>query len=172
MSDLYLSIGGNLGDRSKNLSDCRENIGLQIGEIVKSSSIYESESWGFSHPRDFYNQVLMVKTDLNVESVLQKIQMIETKLGRIRSEQKAQNYEGRVIDIDILLFNKLIIQEKTLHIPHPHMQNRNFVMIPMVEIAKNLMHPVLQKSMKALLEACPDKGKIEKVSTEEKQTDE
>ncbi|MDA3911354.1 MAG: 2-amino-4-hydroxy-6-hydroxymethyldihydropteridine diphosphokinase [Bacteroidales bacterium] len=172
MSDLYLSIGGNLGNRAENLSACRKSIREQIGDIMKASSIYESESWGFSHPRDFYNQVLHVKTNLNVGVVLQKIQRIETELGRIRSEKKAQTYEGRAIDIDILLLDKLVVQDKSLQIPHPHMLNRNFVMIPMVEIAETIIHPILQKSMKELLADCPDKGKINQVSTEETQTDE
>lgn len=172
MSDLYLSIGGNLGNRTKNLFECIKHIQEQIGDIVKTSSIYESESWGFTHPRNFYNQALQVKTNLNANTILQKIQVIETHLGRIRSEKMTQSYEGRTIDIDILLFDNLVRHKKSLHIPHPHMQNRNFVMIPMVEIAENLIHPILGKTMKELLAECPDKGKIQRIPTQETQTDE
>jgi len=170
MSDLYLSIGGNLGDRAKNLLDCRKSIQIQIGDIIEASSIYESESWGFSHPRDFYNQALHVKTCLNAKAILDKIQNIETALGRIR--HKSQVYEGRVIDIDILLYEQLVIQEKNLKIPHPHMQNRNFVLIPLVEIAETLIHPILQKPIKEILADCPDKGRIKRVVTEKSASDE
>ncbi|MEA1874465.1 MAG: 2-amino-4-hydroxy-6-hydroxymethyldihydropteridine diphosphokinase [Bacteroidota bacterium] len=172
MSNLYLSIGGNLGDRAENLSDCRENIRLQIGEIVKSSSIYESESWGFSHPRDFYNQVLHVKTDLLAKKILDKIQNIETALGRTRKKSSTQAYESRIIDIDILLLDQFVIQENELIIPHPHMQNRNFVMIPLVEITDTLIHPIIKKSMKEILDDCPDKGRIKRVVTKKSISDE
>ncbi len=172
MFDVYLSIGGNLGNRAKNLAACRRSIREQIGEIVEASSIYESESWGFSHPHDFYNQVLHVKTNLKPVEILKKIQSIESSMGRIRSKNKHQAYEGRLIDIDILLFEQVVLQEQNLKIPHPHMQSRNFVMIPLVEIGEALIHPVVQKSMKEILFDCPDKGNIKRVSPKKNKADE
>ena len=164
MSDLYLSIGGNLGDRLQMLTNCKMHIESRIGNIEKQSSVYESEAWGFSHPRDFYNQVLWVKTKLSASGVLKAISGIEADMGRQRSGNKTQAYEGRIIDVDILLYEEEIINRRDLIIPHPHMQDRNFVMIPMAEIAPELKHPRLGTNMRTLQELCPDDGKIRKLN--------
>ncbi len=162
MSELYLSIGGNLGNREKTLIECKAYINQHIGNIEKESSVYESEAWGFSHSNNFYNQALLVETLLSPQETLSKISWIETKMGRTRNAQKEQAYEARIIDIDILLYNKEIITTQSLIIPHPHMSKRNFVMMPMKEIAPKLIHPVLNISMQSLQEQCTDNSKIVK----------
>lgn len=165
MSEVYLSIGGNLGNRKQNLEKCKSEIDLQIGQIQQESSIYESEAWGFDHPRNFYNQVISIQTDKNTEDILRIAQGIEKDLGRIRSEHKAQAYEGRTMDIDILLIDDLIINSEKLIVPHPHMHERNFVIIPLTEIAPQFIHPVLNKDIATLEKQCQDKGSIQKLHT-------
>ena len=165
MSEVYLSIGGNLGDRLENLQKCKSKISMQMGNIMKESSIYESEAWGFDHPRNFYNQVISIQTDKNTEDILRIAQSIEKDLGRIRSEHKAQAYEGRTMDIDILLVDDQTIDTEKLVVPHPHMHKRNFVILPLSEIAPKLMHPTLNKAIATLEEQCQDKGNIQKIHT-------
>lgn len=160
MSDLFLSIGGNLGDRALILSECKKNIESRVGKIHKESSIYVSEAWGFSHPRDFYNQVLWIKTQKNPNDTLDIVLNIELEMGRQRSKHKEQAYEGRLIDIDIIIFNNDIIKNENLQVPHPHMHKRNFVMFPMAEIAPLLIHPIINQTMLEIKNTCIDNGKI------------
>lgn len=165
MSEVYLSIGGNLGDRLGNLQKCKSEISMQMGNIIKESSIYESDAWGFDHPRSFYNQVISIQTEKSTNDLLRIAQKIEHDLGRVRSEQKTQAYEGRTIDIDILLIDDLAINTEKLIVPHPHMHKRNFVILPLSEIAPKLMHPTLNKAIATLEKQCKDKGSIYKIHT-------
>jgi len=123
---VYLGIGTNLGDRRKNLLDAAGLINLKVGPVIKHSKIYETAAWGLTEQPDFYNQVLSVNTTLDVEEVLREVLEIETHLGRIREEK----WGARVIDIDILYYNDLVINLSHLKIPHPFIQERNFVLIP------------------------------------------
>ena len=132
-------------------------IGESLGKIISSSSIYETEPWGFKSDYKFLNMVLSIETELSPSGLIGRILMIESQLGRIRCE--SQN-SSRKIDIDILLYDNGIIEEHTLKIPHPRMHERKFVLVPLCEIAPEIMHPVLKKTMAELLKACKDKCKV------------
>lgn len=152
MNITYLLIGGNVGNRISNLETAINFIEKQIGNIIRRSSIYETDAWGNTNQPDFLNQVLLVQTKLNAAECMQQIFSIENKMGRIRDKKNAP----RIIDVDILFFNDEIINESDLIIPHPQIQNRKFVLIPMNELASQLIHPVLKKTINNLLSTCPD----------------
>lgn len=156
MNLAYLLIGGNLGDRICNLSIAKSLIEKQLGDIVSVSSIYETASWGIIEQPDFLNQVLLIKTKLSPDKIMRSILSIEKKMGRVRSQKNA----SRIIDIDILFFNDEVIKGKNLTIPHPEIQNRKFVLIPLNEIASDVIHPVFKQSIKNLLEASKDKLEV------------
>lgn len=152
MPKLYLLLGGNLGDRPLYLAQARERIAAQVGPIVQSSSLYETAAWGKTDQPAFLNQVLEVQTELSPELVLQGINGIEQELGRIRHE----HWGARVIDIDILFYDQLVLQTQRLTIPHPQLHLRRFTLLPLSEIAPQLQHPVLHQQVTQLLQACPD----------------
>ncbi|MDO6389114.1 2-amino-4-hydroxy-6-hydroxymethyldihydropteridine diphosphokinase [Pontibacter sp. BT731] len=152
MPKLYLLLGGNLGDRPLYLFQARERIAAQIGPIAQSSSLYETAAWGKTDQPAFLNQVLEVETDLSPEQVLQGINQIEQELGRIRHE----HWGARVIDIDILFYDLLVMQTQRLTIPHPQLHLRRFTLLPLSEIAPQLLHPVLNQPVTQLLHDCPD----------------
>ncbi|MEN0045433.1 MAG: 2-amino-4-hydroxy-6-hydroxymethyldihydropteridine diphosphokinase [Bacteroidota bacterium] len=148
----YLLIGGNLGDRQKNLEIARTAIQAEIGKIVQASSIYETAAWGVTDQPDFLNQALEVHTNLLPFEILDKIQQIEQQMGRV----KLQKWGTRIMDIDILFYGSEIIQTQRLTIPHLGIPNRNFVLVPMQEIAAELKHPLLKKTIESISLACPD----------------
>jgi 2-amino-4-hydroxy-6-hydroxymethyldihydropteridine diphosphokinase len=156
MNSAYLLIGGNLGDRVNNLAIARHNIEIEVGRLKRSSSIYETASWGITEQPDFLNQVLLIETKYSAEGIMQLILSIENKMGRVRTQKNA----SRVIDIDILFFNDDIIDKPRLTIPHPEIQNRKFALIPMNEIAPDHIHPVLKKSIKNLLSTSADRLEV------------
>ncbi|WP_299989128.1 2-amino-4-hydroxy-6-hydroxymethyldihydropteridine diphosphokinase [uncultured Pontibacter sp.] len=152
MPNLYLLLGGNLGDRTLYLSQARESIAAQVGPILQGSSLYETAAWGKTDQPAFLNQVLEVQTTLSPEQVLQTINQIEQDLGRIRHE----HWGARVIDIDILFYDELVLQSQRLTIPHPQLHLRRFTLLPLSEIAPHLQHPVLHMQVTQLLQNCPD----------------
>ncbi|MBF9255427.1 2-amino-4-hydroxy-6-hydroxymethyldihydropteridine diphosphokinase [Pontibacter sp. 172403-2] len=152
MPKLYLLLGGNLGDRILYLQQARASIAAQVGQITRSSKLYETAAWGKTDQPAFLNQVLEVQTALTPEQVLQSINAIEQELGRVRQE----HWGARVIDIDIMFYDDLVLQTQRLTIPHPQLHLRRFTLMPLAEIAPDLVHPVLGKSIKELLEACAD----------------
>jgi 2-amino-4-hydroxy-6-hydroxymethyldihydropteridine diphosphokinase len=160
MNKVYLGIGTNLGDRKRNLREAIEKIEEHIGMVLSSSSIYETAPWGFDAESDFLNMVILVETIHSPAELLKKIFTIESGMGRERDQDR---YSSRVIDIDILLYDDLVLDQKGLKIPHRLMHERRFVLAPLCEIAPDLIHPVLRKRMKVLLEECRDKSKIVKL---------
>jgi len=160
MTRLYILLGGNLGDKQKVFSDARALLLEQVGEITALSAIYETEPWGFESTDYFWNQVLEISTALSPEELLRQTQQIELQLGRIR---KATQYDSRIIDIDILFYGNQIIESDNLSVPHPRIQERKFVLVPLCEIAPELMHPVFHKNIRQLLEECPDPLKVDRV---------
>jgi 2-amino-4-hydroxy-6-hydroxymethyldihydropteridine diphosphokinase len=159
MNGVYLIIGGNLGNRALNLALCKKEISEEIGLILKQSSIYETAAWGITNENSYLNRVLFLETILTAERVMEICLEIEKKFLRVRQKK----WESRIMDIDILFFNNEIIKTKKLQIPHPRMAERKFVLIPMVEIAPNLVHPLLDKSMTKMLSECEDTLDVSKV---------
>ena len=160
MRTAYLLIGGNLGNRKENLSKAVSLINEQCGSLTSSSSIYETEAWGNTDQPSFLNQALEISTSLSAQQLMRKVLRIEEEMGRVRKEKLGP----RIIDIDILLFENEIHDLRFLKIPHPEMQNRRFVLVPLAEIKSTLQHPVLKKSIAELLEECPDNLEVKKIS--------
>jgi 2-amino-4-hydroxy-6-hydroxymethyldihydropteridine diphosphokinase len=159
MKKVFLGIGSNLGDRESNLNVTLERIEKNIGPVLKSSSVYETEPWGFESDNKFLNMVVIAETKLTPSGVLGAILMIETFLGRTRA---GKQYSSRIIDIDILLYEDAVLDEVSLKIPHPLMHERRFVMVPLCELEPEMVHPTLGKTFKSLLESCKDKSNFRK----------
>lgn len=156
MAIVYLSLGSNIGDRQAYLNKALQAVDNRIGKINLRSKIYETESWGYNG-RNFLNMAVEVFTSLSPEVVLDNIRKIETELKRNRL---AGEYSDRTIDIDILFYDEDIFESENLKIPHPQIQNRLFVLIPLMDIAAELEHPFLHKTIKVLAKECTDKGWI------------
>jgi len=161
MKRVFLGIGTNLGDREENLNKAIVRIGENIGKVIRASSVYETEPWGFATEDKFLNMVAEVETMLTPAGLLGAILTIESQLGRLREENQ---YSSRTIDIDILFYEDLIIDEISLKIPHPQLYKRKFVLVPLSEITPELMHPVMKKNIVALLRLCEDRSKVWKVT--------
>ncbi len=164
MNKVFLGIGGNIGDKNKNFIRANKLIAEKLGKITQISSIYETPPWGFHSDDVFWNQILVIETKLEAEELLWRINEIEEMFGRKRGEER---YSSRQMDIDILYFNEEFFETKTLIIPHTRIQERRFVLVPLVEIAPNFKHPLLRMTSVKMLEICRDKSLIKKVIFEE-----
>jgi 2-amino-4-hydroxy-6-hydroxymethyldihydropteridine diphosphokinase len=158
MNTIYFLLGSNIGNSEEQLRLATTNLEKLVGKVIASSSIYQTAAWGKTGQPDFLNQVIIVETDLWAEEALSCLLNIEEKMGRIRTEKNAP----RIIDIDILFFNEAIIQEKELTVPHPEIQNRLFVLIPLNELSPNYIHPILSKTIHQLLLDCKDVLNVKK----------
>jgi 2-amino-4-hydroxy-6-hydroxymethyldihydropteridine diphosphokinase len=156
---VFISLGSNLGDRLQFLSNAVDQIGLRLGKVVKESKIYEAAAWGHTKQPDFYNQVIEIETELSPLQLLQGCLEIEKSLGRERSILWGE----RTIDLDILLYDGRSVQLENLRIPHPYLHLRNFVLVPLCEIAPDLIHPTMELSIKQLLDRCADKLNIKAI---------
>ena len=150
MAEVYLGLGTNLSDKEANLNVAIEEIRKRVGEITSLSANYITEPWGFDSQNSFLNAVCKVCTLLSPSEVLSVTQAIERNLGRMKKSINGQ-YSDRPIDIDILLYDNLVIDTPELSIPHPLIHKRLFVMEPLTEIAPKLIHPVLHLSMEDIL---------------------
>ncbi|WP_316807260.1 2-amino-4-hydroxy-6-hydroxymethyldihydropteridine diphosphokinase [Pedobacter agri] len=156
----YLLLGGNLGDRKANLHQAIKLIAENIGQIDAVSALYETAAWGKTDQPAFLNQAVAVKTKLSAIDVLDKALEIEKVLGRIRKDKWGE----RLIDIDLILFDEVVIDiENRLQVPHPQMQYRKFVMAPLAEIAPDVMHPVLGKTISDIFENITDDLEVKKL---------
>ena len=155
----YLSLGSNQGSKLDNLQKAVEEIQKHAGQIISTSKIYQTPSWGFNGD-DFLNACVSIHTKLDVSLLLNTILQIETNLGRIRKLEKG--YQPRSIDIDILFYEDNIIDTIDLKVPHPNLQLRKFVLKPLNDIAANFIHPILKKSISHLLDECDDKSELHK----------
>ncbi|MGD8538303.1 MAG: 2-amino-4-hydroxy-6-hydroxymethyldihydropteridine diphosphokinase [Candidatus Aminicenantes bacterium] len=158
-SRYFLSLGSNLGDRENNLKMAVEFLSAEGIRIVSASSLYETEPVGITTEAWFFNQVLEVETRLNPEALLHLLKRIEEQLGRVHTECP----KSRPIDIDILLAGEKTVNSRDLKIPHSRMTERNFVLIPLAEIAPDAQHPVLKKKIKDLLEKSKDRSRVKKL---------
>ena len=158
MNKAYLLLGSNQQNPQKQLLLAQKLIAKKIGPIKRKSAIYQTAAWGNTNQPDFLNQVIIVETKLPAQQTMQIILQIEKKMGRLRTVKNAP----RIIDIDILFFNKEIINEKKLTVPHPQLQNRRFVLVPLNELSPNLKHPVIKKTIHQLFIHCPDKLNVKK----------
>ena len=149
MALVYLGLGTNLGEKERNLNDAIISLSQEVGFVIRSSIFYASKPWGFESDNDFLNAVVLVDTALTPFDVLSKTQEIEKGLGR--TAKTINGYSDRLIDIDILLYDNLIINQPTLKIPHPLIAERDFVIIPLSEIAPDLVHPVFGRKIVELL---------------------
>jgi 2-amino-4-hydroxy-6-hydroxymethyldihydropteridine diphosphokinase len=149
---IHLLIGSNMGDRKAYLAQAIAEIGQKIGNVTEKSRLYETQAWGLTNQADFMNQAIAVETTLSPQETLKKILAIETDMGRIRTEKWAE----RPIDIDILLFANMIIEEPELQIPHPRLPERNFALVPLMEIAGETEHPFLKMTIEDIYFESPD----------------
>ncbi|MCE6988906.1 2-amino-4-hydroxy-6-hydroxymethyldihydropteridine diphosphokinase [Dyadobacter sp. CY323] len=157
---VFLLLGSNLGDRSLILKSAREQIAEKVGTILKESSMYETAPWGLTDQPAFLNQVVEIDTELTPQEVLTNILDIEDKLGRVRYER----WGARVIDIDLLYYKDCILDSARLTLPHPRIQDRRFILIPLTEIAPDFLHPLLQKTSVEILSGSADNSKVVKYS--------
>jgi 2-amino-4-hydroxy-6-hydroxymethyldihydropteridine diphosphokinase len=159
----FLLLGGNLGNIGEVFSSARYWIGEIVGPVIDSSSLYQSEPWGFESSDLFLNQVLVVHTKSNASELLEKIMSIEKSLGRNRD---ASFYTSRSIDIDILFFNEEIIDTMELVVPHPRLHLRNFTLEPLCEVSPGKIHPVFNRTVLELLHDSQDNIIVSKVSND------
>lgn len=158
MNTIVILTGGNLGDRVHFLQQARKAIESTVGTIIKVSPIVESEAWGFESENEFLNQVLVIETELAAIEILDTIQAIEINLGRIRKEEQ---WVSRLIDIDILFFNKEIINTNRLTVPHKNIHERRFTLYALNLIMSTFEHPKYHKTINTLLNSCTDKSRVE-----------
>jgi len=150
-------LGSNIDPRLLFLQEAEHKIAERLGKILQLSRVYESEPWGFEASQSFLNRALIIETKLTPQQVLNGALQIEQELGR---ERLNEGYASRQIDIDILYFNEMIIDEPDLLIPHPGIPDRRFVLLPLVEIAADFVHPVLKQAQTDLLKSCPDESRV------------
>ena len=150
---VVLSIGSNQGNRLENIESCINLIHQEVGTVIQVSKLYETPAWGFESDA-FYNCALLLHSNLSAQKILSQVLKVEKQLGRIRSNQ--QGYQSRIIDVDLIVFDDEIIDSEKLQIPHPLMQNRKFVLLPMQDLKLDWKHPVFQKTISELITISPD----------------
>lgn len=149
MATVYLGLGTNLGNKEANLRTAIHKLQERIGKQVSLSSFYETAPWGFESDHSFLNAAIGLETSLSPIEILHITQEIEKELGRTKKSVNG-SYSDRLIDIDILLYDTLVLQTPELTIPHPLMTERDFVMKPLIEIAGSVIHPTRQKTLSEL----------------------
>lgn len=149
MAIAYLALGTNIGNKRRNMITAAVLLAERVGDVLALSGFYETEPWGFQSENTFLNAALQLETSLSPLELLKATQQIEVEMGR--TQKSNGTYHDRIIDIDILLYDDLILQTPELTLPHPLMQDRRFVMEPLLEIAPNVVHPVFKKTVVSLM---------------------
>jgi 2-amino-4-hydroxy-6-hydroxymethyldihydropteridine diphosphokinase len=160
MSTAYLLMGGNLGDRLSYLQQATSMIQKYCGAVRTVSAVYETAAWGLTDQPSFYNQAMILDTELSSEALMRELLQIETSMGR----ERLIRLGPRTIDLDILLIGDQVIVSDLLTLPHPSLPERRFALTPLCEIAPDLVHPVLDKTVRELLADCPDDSDVQKKS--------
>jgi len=150
---VYLSLGTNIGNRAENLKQAITSLPPQM-RVKKKSKVFETPPWGYTDQEPFLNQVVKVTTYLEPEPLLKHLKRLEVALGR----KATFRYGPRLIDLDILFFDDLVLDTPILTIPHPHVHDRGFVLVPMMDIAPDHMHPVMKKSIREMIALCSTEG--------------
>lgn len=166
MESCYVLFGSNLGDKNQLFAQSCQLINNRCGRIVTVSAAYESEPWGFEANEWFLNRIIVVETELTPEDMLWHLLDIEKELGRIR-DPEIHGYASRTVDLDILYYGSCIIHTDVLTVPHPRLHLRRFALVPLCEVAPELLHPVLQLTQAELLECCHDDGIVRRIETKE-----
>lgn len=162
MAQVYLLLGSNTGNTNQNLKTARAAIETKVGKIISSSSVYRTEPWGLQDQPWFLNQLVVADTARSPHETLAILMGIEEQMGRERTDK----WGPRTLDIDILYFDSEIVVSRDLKIPHPEIQFRNFVLIPLAEVSPGFKHPVLNLTNRELLERCEDTLRVEKTTGE------
>lgn len=154
----FLLLGSNLGNRLKHLQTAGEKVAKLAGKVIRHSAVYETASWGKEDQPAFLNQALEIETKLKPLDLLDILKGIEVEMGR----KQVERWGARIIDIDILLMDSNVFNAPTLRIPHRHMHERRFTLVPLAEIAPDAVHPLFQETISELLAKCPDKLEVKK----------
>lgn len=164
MNEVYLLLGSNEGEREKNLQQALELLQASVGSLLKASTVYETEAWGLKEQSAFLNQAVCFSVALTPLQLLQKAKVIEKEMGRTVTTK----WGPRVIDIDILLYGNKEVTLPELKVPHLFLHERRFTLTPLNEIASGVIHPVLNKTIEELLQACKDNSSVKLFSKHEK----
>jgi len=157
MVKVYIGVGSNLGDRRANCLEAIEHLKKRGIHVIRQSSMIETEPWGVEDQPQFINMVIEAETDFSPQELIRKLKECEQVMGRIRSHR----WGPRLIDLDILFYDDLVLETEELKIPHPEVQNREFVLRPMCELAPEMKHPVLRKSIRELFEALENRNRAQ-----------
>ena len=157
MESCYVLFGSNMGDKENLFAEACLLINNRCGAITAVSSSYESEPWGFEADEWFLNRLIVVDTELEPDMMLRELLAIEAELGRVRHPEK-EGYTSRTADLDILYFCQRVIVTPSLTVPHPRLHLRRFALMPLCEVAPELMHPVFQVTQRELLHRCTDQS--------------
>lgn len=160
MNAAFLCVGGNIGDRLANIQEAKRQLMGMGCQIEAESSIYQTKAWGVEEAPDYYNQILKISTKSNADVLMKILLEIEKDMGRVRSENRNAS---RTMDMDILFFNSDVINSEILEVPHPRLHLRNFVLVPLNEIASGFIHPIFNKSIRELLNECADTSAVLKL---------
>ncbi len=160
MNIAYLSLGSNEGNRQSWMEQAIDSLSVHAGNVFARSAFYETKAWGLTDQPDFLNMCIALETMLSPVDLLTVIQNTELQLGRTRTIK----WGPRTLDVDILFFNNEIIQSEALIVPHPFVQDRRFVLMPLAEIASGLVHPIMKKTVAQLLDECPDGLEVKRIS--------